>query len=147
MPTLARLDVPARGNLASAIMHDPSTNPEAGDFRIEEEVPRPAVRVLVVHGDADLHSAPELRERIRGAIDEGATTVVVDLSATTLVDSTSLGVLLGAMKRLREQDGQIRLVVPRPEVRRVFEITMLDGVFPLHDTQEDALAEFSDQAG
>ncbi len=128
-------------------MHDLSANPDVGEFRIEEESPQPAVRVLAVHGDADLHSAPELRERIRGAIDEGAHTVVVDLSATTLIDSTSLGVLLGGMKRLREQEGQIRLVVPRPEVRRVFEITMLDRIFPLHDTQEDALAESSDQVG
>ena len=103
------------------------------------------MRVLEVHGDADLHSAPELRERIRGAIDEGANTVVVDLSATTLIDSTALGVLLGGMKRLREQDGQIRLVVPRPEVRRIFEITMLDRIFSLHDTQEEALAEPSGQ--
>ena len=128
-------------------MHDPSTNSDVGDFRIEEGSPQSAVTVLAVHGDADLHSAPELRERIRGAIDEGAKTVVVDLSATTLIDSTSLGVLLGGMKRLREQDGQIRLVVPRPEVRRVFEITMLDRVFSLHDTQEEALAELSGQEG
>ncbi len=127
-------------------MHEPSTKSEVAEFRIEEQSPKPAVRVLAVHGDADLHSAPELRERIRGAIDEGANTVVVDLSATTLIDSTSLGVLLGGMKRLREQDGQIRLVVPRPEVRRIFEITMLDRIFPLHDTQEEALAEPSDQA-
>ena len=121
-------------------MHN-SSNSEVADFRIEESSPQPAVRVLAVLGDADLHSAPELRERIRGAIDDGATIVVVDLSATTLIDSTSLGVLLGAMKRLRQQDGQIRLVVPRPEVRRVFEITMLDRIFQLHDTQEEALAE------
>ena len=105
------------------------------------------MKVLEVHGDADLHSAPELRERIRGAIDEGANTVVVDLSATTLIDSTALGVLLGGMKRLREQDGQIRLVVPRPEVRRIFEITMLDRIFSLHDSQEEALAELPGQEG
>jgi anti-sigma B factor antagonist len=135
----------ARGNLASTIMHDPSTNSDVGDFRIEEESPQPAVRVLVVYGDADLHSAPELRERIRGAIDEGTNTLVIDLSATTLIDSTSLGVLLGGMKRLREDNGQIRLVVPQAEVRRVFEITMLDRIFPLHDTREEALAGRSEQ--
>ena len=137
----------ARGNPVTTTMHDSSTNSDVADFRIEEASPRPSVRILEVHGDADLHSAPELRERIRGAIDAGANTVVVDLSTTTIIDSTSLGVLLGGMKRLREQNGQIRLVVPRPEVRRVFEITMLDRVFPLHDTQAEALAEPSDQAG
>jgi anti-sigma B factor antagonist len=128
-------------------MDEPSTYSDVGDFWIEEGSPRPAVRVLEVHGDADLLSAPELRERIRGAIDVGANTVVVDLSATTLIDSTALGVLLGGMKRLREQDGQIRLVVPRPEVRRIFEITMLDRIFPLNDSQEEALAEISGQEG
>ena len=142
-----RLEVPFGGNLATTIMHDPSTNSEVGYFRIEEESPQPAVRVLAVHGDADLHSAPELRERIRGAIDDGANTLVVDLSATTLIDSTSLGVLLGGMKRLREENGEMRLVVPQAEVRRVLEITMLDRIFPLHDTQEDALAATSEQAG
>jgi anti-sigma B factor antagonist len=141
------LGVLARGNPVTTTMHDSSTNSDVADFRIEEASPRPSVRILEVHGDADLHSAPELRERIRGAIDAGANTVVVDLSTTTIIDSTSLGVLLGGMKRLREQNGQIRLVVPRPEVRRVFEITMLDRVFPLHDTQAEALAEPSDQAG
>lgn len=129
------------------IMRNASTNYQVGEFRIEEESPRPATMVLVVHGDADLYSAPELRERLRGAIDDGATTVVVDLSATTVIDSTALGVLLGGMKRLREQDGQIRLVVPRPEVRRLFEITMLDRIFALHETQEEALTELPERAG
>lgn len=128
-------------------MRDASTSSQVGDFRIEEESPRPATTVLVVHGDADLYSAPELRERLRGAIDDGATTLVVDLSATTVMDSTALGVLLWGMKRLREQDGQIRIVVPRPELRRLFEITMLDRIFALHETQEEALAELPGEAG
>ena len=136
-----------RGNQTPTIMREALTNFEVGDFRIEEESPRPDVKILLVHGDADLHSAPDLRERVRGAIDDGATTLVVDLSATTLVDSTSLGVLLGAIKRLRKRDGQMRLVVPRPELRRVLEITMLDRIFALHETLEEALAEPSDQAG
>jgi anti-sigma B factor antagonist len=122
-------------------MRDSSTNTEVGQFHIDEERPCPGTAVLVVVGDADLHSAPELRERLRGAIDDGATTLVLDLSETTLVDSTSLGVLLGAMRRLREhENGQIRLVIPRPEIRRVFEITMLDRIFPLFDTRTQAIA-------
>lgn len=128
-------------------MRDASTSSQVAEFRIEEESPRPATKVLIVHGDADLHSAPELRERLRDAIDDGATTLVVDLSATTIIDSTWLGVLLGGMKRLREQDGQIRLVVPRPEVQRVFEITMLDRIFPLHNSQAEALTEIPDETG
>jgi anti-sigma B factor antagonist len=114
-----------------------------GVFRIEEERPSPATAVLVLHGEADLHSAPELRERLRATIDDGAANVVLDLSDSAFVDSTSLGVLLGGMKRLRERDGQIHILVPRPEVRRIFEITLLDRIFPLHETREQAMAALS----
>jgi anti-sigma B factor antagonist len=111
-----------------------------GGFRIEEERPTAATAILAVHGEADLHSAPELKERLRAAVDGDASTIVVDLTETDFVDSTSLGVLLGATKRLRERNGEIRLVVPGPELRRIFEITLLDRVFQLHDTREQALA-------
>jgi anti-sigma B factor antagonist len=127
-------------------MHIAATSAGLAEFRIEEESLGPSVRVLIVHGDADLYSAPELREHVRRAIDGGATTIVVDLSDAAVVDSTSLGVLLAAMRRLREQNGQIRLVVPRAEVRRVFEITMLDRIFELHETQEEALTALSGEA-
>jgi anti-sigma B factor antagonist len=136
-------------------MRAASMSSGVGDFRIEEETPFPSTEetpfpsttVLHVHGDADLHSAPELRDRLSDAIRDGATTLVVDLSETALVDSTSLGVLLKAVKQLREQDGQLVLVVPRPELRRVFEITMLDRIFVLHETREEALAASSNRAG
>ena len=125
-------------------MHDASAGTVfEGVFHIEEERPSRATAVLVLHGEADLHSAPELRERLRSTIDEGISNVVLDLSDSAFVDSTSLGVLLGAMKRLRERDGQIHLVVPRPDIRRIFEITLLDRIFPLHETREQALAALS----
>jgi len=127
-------------------MPDAATISDVAEFRIEEESPHPSARVLIVYGDADLHSAPELRERLCGAIGEGATTVVVDLSDAALVDSTTLGVLLGGMKQLRKRDGQIRIVVRRAEVRRVLEVTMLDRIFSLHETQEEALTTLSGEA-
>jgi anti-sigma B factor antagonist len=117
-----------------------------GSFRIDEEWPSRPVAVLVVHGEADLHAAPQLRERLRAVTDGGASEVVVDLSDTTFVDSTALGVLLGGLKRLREASGGMRIVVARPDIRRIFEITLLDQVFPLHDTRAAALSELSSEA-
>ena len=127
-------------------MGDASTFLDVSELRIDEERPRPDTSVLTVHGEADLHSAPELRERLRMAVDRGATKVVLDLTHVTFLDSTSLGVLLGSMRRLRELDGRMRLVVPRPEVRRIFELTLLDRVFPLDESRADALAALSDEA-
>jgi len=114
-----------------------------GAFRIDEERPAPGVTVLVVHGDADLHASPELRERLGAAIDAGDSSIVVDLTKTSFLDSTALGVLLGAVKRLGAGEARIQVVVSRPEIRRIFEITLLDQVLPLAETRAEALAAAS----
>ena len=118
----------------------PASDLRGLEFGVEEEHPRPGTTVLAVRGEADLHVAPDLRDRIGAAISDGADELVLDLSQTTFVDSMTLGVLLGAMKRLRGRGGQLRLVITKPDLRRIFEITLLDRVFPLHATREEALA-------
>lgn len=98
------------------------------------------VSVVAVQGDADLHTAHELRSAIADAIDGGGTTLVVDLAETTFIDSMTLGVLLGAVKRLRPLGGRVSVVCTDANIRRIFEITLLDRVFSLHDDRETALA-------
>lgn len=115
-----------------------------GRFRMDEDRPREGIVVLAVEGDADLHVAPELRERLTTAIEGGARELVLDLSETTFLDSMALGVMLGAMKRIRSRGGRLRLVVTRPDIRRIFEITLLDRAFPLHESREAAIAASGD---
>jgi anti-sigma B factor antagonist len=115
--------------------------PEASQFRIDQELSADGVLVLSIHGDADLHVAPELRDTLAREIEDGAAAVVLDLSGATFVDSMALGVLLGAMKRLRARGGRLRLVVPQTELRRIFEITLLDRVLALDTTRAEALRE------
>jgi anti-sigma B factor antagonist len=121
-------------------MHEAASELGRVEVRREEE-PFPGVVVLSVRGEADLHTAPELRDALATAVEDGAQELVLDLSETTFVDSMTLGVLLGAMKRLRARGGHLRLVVPRADVRRVFEITLLDRVVPLYDTREEAVRD------
>lgn len=99
------------------------------------------VAVVAVRGDADLHTAQELRSAIADAIDGGGTRLVVDLAETTFIDSMTLGVLLGAVKRLRPLGGRVSVVCGDANIRRIFEITLLDRVFSLQESREAALAE------
>ena len=114
------------------------------DFDVQVEQPSPDVAIVTVVGDADLHSAPELRDRLTELMDEGVSHLVLDLSETTFVDSMTLGVLLGCVKRLRAAEGSVEIVVPRDDIRRIFEITMLDRVFDLRTTRDQVLAGRSD---
>jgi anti-sigma B factor antagonist len=113
---------------------------DAADFSVEWTPEDSGGAVIVVDGQADLHTAPQLRAAITEAIDGGASLLVVDLSNATFIDSMTLGVLLGAVKRLRPSGGSVSVVCTDPHIRRVFEITLLDRVFSLHDRREDALA-------
>jgi anti-sigma B factor antagonist len=112
-----------------------------GEFHVDIKRCAPDMLLVEPRGQADLHTAPALREALSEAIDSGGNIVVVDLSGVTFVDSMTLGVLLGAVKRLRQRDGQMRIVVDDPHVRRVFEITLLDRVFDLYRERELALRD------
>lgn len=124
-----------------------STAMEATDFRVEEHQPRPGVVVVVVHGDLDLHSADELGDRLVEAVEGGASALVVDLSGVGFLDSQGLGALLRGTRRFGPSKERFRLVVPAAEVRRVFEITALDQVFPLDRTRQEALARGAPVSG
>jgi anti-sigma B factor antagonist len=113
---------------------------DAPDFGVERLDADSGIPVIAVHGQADLNTAPALREALTAAIDDGAPALVVDLSDATFVDSMTLGVLLGAVKRLRPSGGRVAIVCRSPHIRRIFEITLLDRVFTLHETLDAARA-------
>ena len=84
-----------------------------------------------LHGELDMSTATELRERLLGLASEGPTQVTVDLSQLSFVDSTGLSVLITGLKRLRQQGGDMALRSPTPATRRVLEITGLNEVFAI----------------
>ncbi len=114
------------------------------DFSVATKPAPGALVVVAVTGQADLHTAPELRDAIGAAIDEGRHRLVVDLSDATFVDSMTLGVLLSALKRLTALGGRLVVVCPDRHLRRVFEITSLDRVLSLTGSREEAFALLGD---
>jgi anti-sigma B factor antagonist len=95
--------------------------------------------VIALSGEVDLYTAPRLKEELVRASDAGALRVVVDMSDTTFIDSTTLGVLVGGLRRLRPAGGELVLVVTDRKIRKIFEITGLDRVFPIADSSSEAL--------
>jgi anti-sigma B factor antagonist len=94
--------------------------------------------VILVEGDLDLSTAPEVRSAFQRCLAEGSVRFVVDLTGCDLIDSAGLGVLLGLLRRSRAAGGDLQLVVPDHHVREVFESVDLDRVFVLHQTSDSA---------
>jgi anti-sigma B factor antagonist len=95
--------------------------------------------VIALSGEVDLYTAPEFKQQLLEIVGQGAKEVVVDLSDTTFIDSTTLGVLVGGLKRLRPSGGQLSLVCNDRNITKIFEITGLNKVFPIHETRAEAL--------
>jgi anti-sigma B factor antagonist len=87
-----------------------------------------------VAGEVDLATAPELKEALAEVVAGGAQGVLVDLSKATFIDSTTLGVLMSAVKRLRPGGGELAIACHDANIRKIFEITLLDRVFKIFDT-------------
>ena len=120
----------------------------ATEFRIDEteRIHGTGVLVVAVHGDTDMYVVDELEVRLAEAIDEAPTALVLDLTGVTFLDSMALGVLLGGLKRMGATGGQLRVVTPRAEIRRIFEVTMLDQLFDIDSSRNEALAATSSPA-
>ncbi len=92
------------------------------------------VPVVAVRGEVDFGTAPRLRELLVSTATDGNKTAVVDLRGVDFLDSTGLGVLVGALKRYRTLGGDLHLVISTSRIRAVFELTGLTSAFPIHDT-------------
>jgi anti-sigma B factor antagonist len=110
------------------------------DFSVRTEQLSGDAYLIALTGEVDLYTAPEFKQELLDAIAKGAKHVVVDLSGTTFIDSTTLGVLVGGVKRLRTNDGQLSLICSDRNITKIFEITGLDRVFTIHSTRDEAVS-------
>ncbi len=97
--------------------------------------------VIALAGEVDLYTAPEFKQQLLDVIAKGAKYVVVDFTDTTFIDSTTLGVLVGGVKRLRTNDGQLALVCSDRNITKIFEITGLDRVFTIYPSKAEAVEQ------
>jgi anti-sigma B factor antagonist len=111
------------------------------NFDIKTEQLSDDAYVISLAGEVDLYTAPEFKQQLLEVIGQGGKEVIVDFSNTTFIDSTTLGVLVGGVKRLRANDGQLSLVCSDRNITKIFEITGLDRVFTIYPSRDEAVAK------
>ena len=110
------------------------------------------VPVVETPAAIDITNASQFREALLDALarsrnEQGAGRVVVDMSRTEFCDSAGLHVLVAVHKRARADGGEVRLVMPGPNVLRVFAISGLDRVIPCHHSLSQALGQLTPEPG
>ncbi len=108
------------------------------DFKSDEDGAR---LLFKLRGSLDLATAPTVRAALSEATETGTQDLIVDLTQLEFLDSTGLGVLIGAHRRAAERGGSLRLVVSEGPILRLLNITGLIAVFAVYHTLEDAQSD------
>jgi anti-sigma B factor antagonist len=116
------------------------------EFGIADRRVDASTHVVSVKGEVDLFTAPEFKQRVMAPIAAGVDHVIVDLTQTSFIDSSSLGVLIGAHRRLKGRGGRLVIACDGEAIVKTFRITGLDGVFTIADSVEAALKEDAEAA-
>jgi anti-sigma B factor antagonist len=116
-------------------------------FAIESRE-RGGVLVIAVRGELDLHTAPQLEESLNPILEGGDRPLVIDLSTCEFIDSTGIALVVRAWRQLGGDsngtaNGRFALCGLSDQVRRLFDLTGLESMVPMHSSLEDALSELN----
>ena len=101
--------------------------------------------VVTAAGEIDLTNAESLRDSLLSALNAGALGLVVDLTATTFLDSAGVTALVRASRRTQASEATLRLAVTAPAVLRVLNLVGIDRMLQVHPSVADAVASLPAQ--
>lgn len=97
------------------------------------------VIVLTPTGRLDITTAWQFRLKLQDCISRLSPHIVVNLSQVNFIDSSGLTSLVAGMRDADKVKGSFRICNVHPEAKLVFEVTMMDSVFEIFETEEEAL--------
>jgi anti-sigma B factor antagonist len=103
-----------------------------------------SVNLLSLSGRLDAYSATEVEKKLDSLIEAGQNFLVLDLEKLDYISSSGLRVFLAALKKTKKQQGDVKLACMRPFIKEVFDIAGFSQLFNIFDTQDAAVAAFSE---
>ncbi len=97
------------------------------------------VNIVSFNGALNARSAEDAKQTFRNLVDQGVSQVIVDLQEVPFIDSSGLAALVSGLKTLGGEASNLKLAAPQSQARLLFELTMFDRVFDIHDTVDKAL--------
>ena len=96
------------------------------------------VVLIRLNGRLDATTSPEVRETLQKLLESDQPKIVIDLQDVPFIDSSGLASLVSGLRMAREKGGIIALSGIQPQAQTVFRLTMLDRIFPIHPTYNEA---------
>ncbi|HLY29209.1 MAG TPA: STAS domain-containing protein [Aggregatilineales bacterium] len=100
------------------------------------------VTLIELSGRVDSTNADDLGDALNAQIDAGRNHLVMDLSRLEYISSAGLRELVSALKKVKANNGDLRLATPSERVREVLTLAGLDAIFQVFPTQVEAVGSF-----
>ena len=98
-----------------------------------ETMETPEATIVAVTGEVDVSNANELADVLEGLVTAGTKAIDVNMAHVPYIDSTGIGVLVGAAHKVSESGGEMTLSKPQPNVLRVLTLLGVGTEFHVHD--------------
>lgn len=99
--------------------------------------------VLVLHGELDAHTAPDLESAILKCKENGQRNVIINGADLEYISSAGLGVFMAFIEEFRSLGGDIKFAALQPKVFNVFDLLGFPLIFHIVDSEEEALELFN----
>ncbi|MFQ3549438.1 MAG: STAS domain-containing protein [Armatimonadota bacterium] len=96
------------------------------------------IAIIELAGEVDAYTSSKFKEVMIEQIESGSSHLIVNMENVEYIDSAGLGALVGGLKRASEHNGKIVVVCSKPQIKKVFEITGLERVFPIFNDEVSA---------
>ncbi len=103
-----------------------------------EKIIKNDVVIFRIKGDIDAYSSPSLKDKIVKEIEGGTKKLVLNLTNVDYIDSAGLGVLVALLKRIKKEQGVLRIAGLKPNILKIFQLTRLNQIFDIFNTEEQA---------
>jgi len=100
------------------------------------------IRVCVVEGDIDINTSPQAKKLFDKVIKDKSAKVLINLEKVEYIDSSGLATLVEILKNIKGYGGRLKLASLSNKVKSLFEITKLEKLFDISDSQDEASKSF-----
>ena len=101
-----------------------------------------SVKIVDLKGEVDLYNSPSLRTEFSSLLKKKEKAILINLKQVNYIDSSGLATFVELLQKMSAYGGKLKLSGLGRSIRNVFEVSRLDGVFSILDSEADALKSF-----
>lgn len=108
-----------------------------------KKISEDSMDIIQLNGRIDQEASEELEEMLEECLSNDVTNICIDMVEVKHICSSALGVLVAVKRRIKDHDGDIKLVITNDNLMKLFQTTMLDKVFEIYESERECRAAFN----